>query len=202
MEFLKEILGEDLYKQVETAINTHNSKEENKEKQVKIGDLSSGAYTSTDKFTSLQNEKNNVDQQLAQAQTLINELKAGTKKDEGLQDKISGYETQIQKLTDELAQTKLENAVSAALRDAKGVDIDYLAYKLKNMDGKLELDDNGKIKGIEDKITVLKTQFPTQFEAAGNPKKVDPQPLPKDDGTKEGQAQSLNDAIEAYYNQK
>ena len=42
MEFLKEILGEELYKQVETAINAHNGNEANKEKQIKIGNLGTG----------------------------------------------------------------------------------------------------------------------------------------------------------------
>ncbi len=35
MEFLKSILGEELYKQVADAISTHNGKPENKDKQVK-----------------------------------------------------------------------------------------------------------------------------------------------------------------------
>ena len=38
MEFLKDILGEDLYKQVADAVNAHNGKPENKEKQVKIAE--------------------------------------------------------------------------------------------------------------------------------------------------------------------
>ena len=49
MEWLKAILGEDLYKQFESAINTYNAKEENKEKPVKLFDLSSGEYTSINK---------------------------------------------------------------------------------------------------------------------------------------------------------
>ena len=37
--------------------------------------------------------------------------------------------------------------------------------KLKEK-GELALDEDGKIKGWDDKIAALKTQFPTQFEAA------------------------------------
>ena len=36
MEFLKDILGEDLYKQVSDTVNAYNGKPENKDKQVKL----------------------------------------------------------------------------------------------------------------------------------------------------------------------
>lgn len=44
MEFLKTILGEELYKQVETALNTYNGDEANKDKQIKLANLASGEY--------------------------------------------------------------------------------------------------------------------------------------------------------------
>lgn len=37
MDFLKAILGDDLYSQVETKVNAYNADEANKDKQVKIG---------------------------------------------------------------------------------------------------------------------------------------------------------------------
>ena len=49
MDFLKAILGDDLYSQVETKVNAYNADEANKDKQVKIGNLASGEYTSTNK---------------------------------------------------------------------------------------------------------------------------------------------------------
>ena len=39
MEFLKEVLGEELYKQVESKINEHNGNEANEDNQIKIGNL-------------------------------------------------------------------------------------------------------------------------------------------------------------------
>lgn len=39
MEFLKDILGEDLYKQVSDTVNAYNGKPENKDKQVKLQTL-------------------------------------------------------------------------------------------------------------------------------------------------------------------
>ena len=39
MEFLKDILGEDLYKQVSDTVNAYNGKPENKDKQVSLQTL-------------------------------------------------------------------------------------------------------------------------------------------------------------------
>ena len=41
MEFLKTVLGDELFKQVEDKINAYNGNDENKEK-IKIGNLGSG----------------------------------------------------------------------------------------------------------------------------------------------------------------
>lgn len=53
MEFLKELLGEELYSQIESKINEHNGNEANKDKQVKLGNLATGEYVSKGKFDSL-----------------------------------------------------------------------------------------------------------------------------------------------------
>lgn len=46
MDWLKEILGEELYNQLVAALNAHNGKPENREKQVKLADLGKGEYVS------------------------------------------------------------------------------------------------------------------------------------------------------------
>ena len=43
MEFLKEILGDDLFKQIEEKINAHNGNEANKEKQIKLANKPCGS---------------------------------------------------------------------------------------------------------------------------------------------------------------
>ena len=102
--------------------------------------------------------------ELTEAQNLIAELKKSTKGQEDLQGKITAYEGQVQQLQAELEQTKIEAEVKVGLLEAKALDVDYLAYKLKEQ-GELALDENGKIKGWADKLATLKTQLPTQFEA-------------------------------------
>ena len=107
--------------------------------------------------------------ELTKANELIEELKKSTKGNEDLQSKISGYETQVNELQEQLAQTKLNSAIKVALLEAKVTDVDYMTFKLKEK-GELQLDENEKIKGWEDKLAGLKTQFPQQFENAGTKK--------------------------------
>lgn len=75
MEFLKSILGEELYKQVADAISTHNGKPENKDKQVKLADLSEGEYVSKGKYDTAVAEKENLAGQVKTLNTTINDLK-------------------------------------------------------------------------------------------------------------------------------
>ena len=114
--------------------------------------------------------------ELTEAQNLIAELKKSTKGQEDLQGKITAYESQVQQLQAELEQTKLDSAIKVELLSSKALDVDYLTFKLKEK-GELALDENGKIKGWDDKIAALKTQFPTQFEGAGA-KKYEEHKLP------------------------
>ena len=62
-----------------------------------------------------------------------------------------------------MKQTQLDSAIKVALLSAKATDVDYLTFKLREK-GELELDDKGEIKGMEEKLAGLKTQFPNQFE--------------------------------------
>lgn len=110
--------------------------------------------------------------ELAEAQKLIEDLKKSTKGNEGLQQKITDYESQVAQLQAELEQTKLEAAIKVELLSAKATDVDYLTFKLKEK-GELALDEGGKIKGWDDKLAGLKTQFPNHFEAAGNKKIIE-----------------------------
>ena len=175
MDFLKTILGDELYAQVEEKINAHNGNDANKENLIKLANLSEGKYTSVDKYNALEGEKNGIQSKLTEAEQLIADLKKSNKGDETLQQKVTEYEGKITNLEAQLQQTKIEGAIQLAIRDAKGLDPDYLTFKLKEM-GEISLDDDGKIKSIDEKISTLKTQFPTQFEAGTT--KVVPNKLP------------------------
>lgn len=181
MDFLKEILGDELFAQFAEKVNAHNGNEANKDKQIKLANLGSGEYVGKGKYDALNELLTGKQTELDTANNLIAELKKGTKGNEELQGKITGYETQVADLQKQLAETKLKGALKVALLSEKALDIDYLSYKVHEKlrgEGKtLELDENENIKGWDDLLSGLKTQFPTQFETAKG-SKVDPNPLP------------------------
>lgn len=106
------------------------------------------------------------------ANATIAELKKAAKGQADMQAIITNHEGTIQKLTEQLAQEKLNAAIKVGLLSEKAVDVDYLTFKLneklKGNGEALELDENGNIKGWKDKVDGLRTQFPTMFEAASN----------------------------------
>ena len=114
MDFLKSILGDDLFSQVENKVNAYNSDEANKDKQIKIANLAS---------------------QLSAANKVIEDLRKATKTDEDLQKKVTAYESKIQTLNEELKVTKTENALKFALVQAGAAEalfcLHYRAKKCK-----------------------------------------------------------------------
>lgn len=124
------------------------------------------------RYSKLKADHDGVNQQLTEANNLIAEMKKSTKGQEELQGKIAAYEAQVHQLTEELKQTKIDAAIRVKLLSSRAKDVDYLAYKLNEKmraEGEtLTLDDNGAIKGWNDKLEGLKTQFPTMFETDAN----------------------------------
>lgn len=174
MEFLKAILGEELYKQFAEKVNAYNGDESNKDKQIKLANLAGGEYVGKGKYDALQALLDGKTGELETANGLIAELKKGTKGNEELQGKITAYEGEVQQLQEQLQETKIKSAIKVALLSEKALDVDYLTFKLESKlkdEGKaLELDDNDNIKGWNDMLSGLKTQFPTQFESSSSKK--------------------------------
>ena len=179
MDFLKEILGEELFNQVAEKINAHNGNEANKDKQIKIANLGGGDYVSKAKHDALQALFDSKDQELTAANGLIEGFKKTAKGNEELQGQITTYQDQVKQLQAQLVQTQIDSGLKIAFMEAGGTDIDFLIWKAKNAnDGKpLELGEDGKIKGIDDLISGLKTSAPNHFKKAGG-MKDDENPLP------------------------
>ena len=108
MEFLKELLGEELYKQVESKINEHNGNEANKDNQIKIGNLGKGEYVGKAKYDALDALLKGKETELTTANGLIEQLKKDTKGNEELQGKITQYETTVADLQSQLQETKIK----------------------------------------------------------------------------------------------
>lgn len=173
---LEELLGAELWNQVKAKIDEKNANEPDKLKHIRYADLSEGEYVSKSKYDAEIDKLNGIvsgkDTELTTANNLIEDLKKGTKGNEELQGKISGYETQVRQLQAQLTETRVKAAVKVALMSEKAVDVDYLTFKLneklKEKGESLELDENDNIKGWNDQISGLKTQFPKMFESAGS----------------------------------
>lgn len=183
MEFLKSIFADRsmTYDEFVTAVNAHNGDEANAENQLKIGNLGTGDYVSKAKYDALQTMLDGKSGELDTANGLITELKRSAANNEAVQTQISGYENTISQLQMQLRQTQIDNAINLAVRDAKGLDAEFLAFKMKAL-GEIELDDDGKIKGIDEKITSLKAQNPMMFESGA--KKVEEHKLPNTEPSK------------------
>lgn len=170
MDILKQVLGAELYDQCKSKVDAHNADEANKDKQIKLGNLASGEYVGKGKFDALQETLNGKDSEIANANNLIAELEEATKGNEEMQKKFTEYEQEKAALIAELENTKVKAAIKVALLSEKAVDVDYLTFKLNEKltekGEHLELDENDNIKGWDDKIAGLKTQFPSMFSTA------------------------------------
>lgn len=121
----------------------------------------------------------------AESQKLIADLQKATKGQEAVQGKIAEYEATIAKQQEELAKEKTDSALKIGLLSAgaKASDIDYLLFKMEHDgDWKPELGEDGQVKGLDDKLKGMKTQFPAQFESStSGAKKIDEKKLDKPD---------------------
>ena len=135
------------------------------------------------RYGKLKTDHENLTAEHKKSTDLIAELQKATKGQEAVQGKITEYEATIKKLQDEAVQAKTESALKIGLLSAgaKADDIDYLIFKMEHDgDWKPELGDDGQVKGLEDKVKGLKTQFPNQFESSAS-KKIEEKKLDKSD---------------------
>ena len=172
-DFLKQLFSkvenvdEAVMKEIIDAIMDENGKGINESKS-KIDDLTSQLGLAT-------KEKD-------EANKLIGELKKSNQGNEELQNKIGTYETQLNELKAENEQLKLDNAIKVELlgAKAKGDDLDYLMFKIKQTNDKLSLTENGELKGFD--VEEIKTAYPSNFEVETK-KVVDVNNLPKIDNS-------------------
>lgn len=150
------------------------------------------------RYGKLKTDHDSVTKQLEEANALIEKLKKGTSDNEELQGKITSYEETVTNLQKQLEQERLNASVKIALLSAGCKDVDYVTFKLKEK-GDLFLDESGEIKGMDDKLAALKTQFPMQFESEkGDQVEVKKLPSGEDrGGVKE--PNSLSEALRQQY---
>lgn len=128
------------------------------------------------RYGKLKTDFDSLTKQHGESTALIEQMKKDNAGNEAMQGKIADYEGKIATLEKELQQTRVDSALKVALLEAKVLDVDYLTFKIKEK-GEVKLDENGKVKGIDETLASLKTQFPSQFSTETK-KKIDEHKLP------------------------
>lgn len=120
------------------------------------------------RYGKLKTQHDTVSAQLKEANGTIEALKQSNAGNEELQKKVTDYEQTMQTMQTQLEQVKRDAALQVKLHEANATDVNYMTFCLNEMlkkDGKaLELDESGDIKGWDELLTGLQTQFPTFFE--------------------------------------
>ena len=131
------------------------------------------------RYSKLKTDHENLTTQHGESTKLIEQLKASAKDNEALQAKFTTYESTVADLQKKNHELRVDAAMDRKLTaaGAKASDLDYLKFQWRKK-GEITLDDNGEIKGADDAIAGMKTQFPVQFESASGQREVQPQRLP------------------------
>lgn len=155
---------------------------------------------------------NTVAGNLKNANDTLAKLQDENKDVKSLQEQIDEYKKQVDEKDKELVKTRNESTLREALREAGANDIDYLVYKL----GELETDADGNYKDVDNKVKSLKDSEPKWFgsedddkgdgkqkesDGKGGWKPVDNK-LPTGQPPKGDEPKTLADAIAAHYNPK
>ena len=164
---LKELLGEELFSQVDAKITEHNNGIEDKLKHVRFTDLSEGNYVSREKYQTLETKANGLETQLGEANNTIKSYK--DMDIDGIKQSAANWETKYKEDTASL-QNKLSDQEKrfAAERYLDGQKIksplsrktilnDFLSKNLEFKDGNFS--------GADEYMKNVKAQYPDEFES-------------------------------------
>lgn len=173
MEFLKEILGEDLYSQTKEKVDSYN--QEHKDKPLKLANLGEGNYVSKEKFDAKETENANLKKQVEDANKEIQSYK--DMDIESIKESATNWETKYNDLVKEQEEAKAKsireertnaffNDVKFASESAKtGVIAQFNAKDFKYDE------ETGKFQGASEWLEELKTKDTGAFLSdVANPK--------------------------------
>lgn len=152
---LQDLLGEELYKQVEEKLNAANAKETDKLKHIRYVDLSEGEYVSKTKYALLEEEKKNLETQIGTLNTTITTLKKNHQDNEDLQTTITNLQTDLKNQQQENAKLAKTYALKEKLSQSGVLDPDYLIYKAGGID-KFTFDKDNHPIGVDDVVKPYK----------------------------------------------
>lgn len=164
---LRELLGEELFGQVDAKIQEHNASIEDKLQHVRYADLSEGNYVSKEKYQTLETRANGLQTQLSEANTTIESYKDmdidGIK--ESAKNWETKYNTDTQALQTQIASQQKEFAAERFMDtqkirsplSRKAIMQEFLAQNLEFKDG--------TFKGADEYMKGVKEKYPDEFEA-------------------------------------
>lgn len=108
---------------------------------------------------------NTKNEELKTANETLTTLQKDNKDVKALQTEITSYKEKVETLQQEQAEATKKYAVETALKDAGAKDVEYLAFKL----GEVEANKDGTIKDLSNKIKSLQESTPGFFEVTAKP---------------------------------
>lgn len=111
------------------------------------------------RFEKMKQKKEELETDLATANETLTTLRDENKDVKTLQEKIDDYEQSIQQLETERAEEQKSFAIKEALTKSGVKDLDYMMFKL----GDVEVDEEGNLKDLDNKLKELKENNPTFF---------------------------------------
>lgn len=99
-------------------------------------------------------------EELKTANETLTTLQKDNKDVEALQTEITSYKEKVETLQKEQAETTKKHTIESALKDAGAKDVEYLTFKL----GDVEVNKDGTIKDLDNKIKSLQEATPDFFE--------------------------------------
>lgn len=163
MEFLKDILGEELFSSVSGKISAFN--EANPDKPVKLANLSAGGYVDKDKYAGMEALANGYKEQIKQRDADIAELKEKADNSQ-IQERLDAlqkkYDDDTAALQDQLERTRFDSALELALAGSGAKNTKALRGLLDM--GKIKYE-NGGLSGFSEQLEQIKADNDFLFES-------------------------------------
>ena len=182
MEFLKELLGTDLYNQVADKLKGH-------EKDVKLANLATGDYVSKGKYES----------DLQARDTRISELTKQVEEFDGvdikkLQKDVADWQ---KKYTDDIEAERIASKVQLAVAKS-GARSERALLGMLDFD-KITIGDDGEVKGLDEQIADIKKEDDFLFTTDPKPKTQVNLGGKHTDPAPKTEINSIEDAVADYY---
>lgn len=199
MEFLKEILGEELFSQTKEKVDTYN--QEHKDKPVKIVNLSEGNYVSKEKFEAKETEIANLNTQIDDANKEIQSYK--DMDIESIKESASNWETKYNDLVKEQNEAK-EKSIHDERANAFFNDVKFASEAAKagviaqfNEKGFKYDEESKKFLGAKEWLEDLKAKDTGAFlSEVANPKFTDSVSAPTKDSSMDQLREAMGLSVE------